>query len=233
MDEGAFVRRGSGPRKTGGRKAGPEPRDRQTGVMTPTRIMTRSRYDVALLLFLCAPACRGLGAREIPAAGLSERAVVLTVPEVDQEGRYECGLAAVSALCQYYAVPLDDAVRAELARIAREESGLSGGELRTALEDAGFEVFLYQGMLDHGPTGLLTQVDRGRPVLVLISPDGRTYHYCLIVGYDPESSEVVFHDAQEGLALLSNETFERVWENARRFALLAVPRTGDPGTGER
>ena len=196
--------------------------------------MTRRSYDFVLLLFLCcAPACRGLGAREIPAEGLSERAVVLTVPAVDQEGRYECGLAAVSALCQYYTVPLDDTVRAELAHIASEESGLSGGELRAALEDAGFEVFLYQGMLDHGPTGLLTQVDRGRPVLVLISPDGRTYHYCLVVGYDPESSDVVFHDPEQGLALLSDEVFQRVWENARRFALLAVPRTEAPGTDAR
>jgi ABC-type bacteriocin/lantibiotic exporter with double-glycine peptidase domain len=186
-------------------------------------------YVLAAALFLGAPACRGLGARSITRADLSAQAVVLDVPGVDQEGRYECGLAAVSALCQYYGVPLGNAARVELARIAREESGLAGSELRAALEEAGFEVFLYPGTLDHGPTGLLTQIDRGRPVLVLISPDGRRYHYSLVVGYDPASSDVVFHDPRQGLALLPDGTFERVWQNARRFALLAVPRAGEPG----
>ena len=183
-------------------------------------------HAFVLALFLGASGCRGLGAREIPAQGLSPRAVVLSVPEADQEGRYECGLAAVSALCQYYAIPLGEPERTELAKIAREESGLSGGELRAALENAGFEVFLFQGTLDRSPTGLLTQVDRGRPVLVMISPEGRRYHYSLVVGYDPESNDVVFFDPRQGLALLPMSAFERVWENARRFTLLAVPAAG-------
>jgi len=141
---------------------------------------------------------------------------------VKQDELYDCGLAAISALCDYHSVQIPEAQRSELVRLAAEEQGLSGAELRSTLEACGLEVFIFSATLDHGPTGLLRQVDEGRPTLVMISVDNSN-HYVLFIGYDPEFQSVVLLDPRRGRVVLPMQTFERSWDGARRFTLLAVP----------
>src|SRR5262245_3860029 len=71
---------------------------------------------------------------------LTPQTVLIVVPAIPQEEGNECGLASLSTLCDYYGVELPAAVRERLARLAAEHDGLSGGELRTALREAGFEI---------------------------------------------------------------------------------------------
>jgi len=153
---------------------------------------------------------------------LSDSATVLPTPLVEQGELNECGLAALSSLCDYYRVAIPEAERQELSRLAEEEQGLSGAELRTALQGLGFEVFVFEGTFDQSPTGVLNHIAQGRPLLVMMAHDGAN-HYSLLIGHDPERGNVVLLDPRRGRVLLPDQTFQSLWGAVRHFTLLAVP----------
>jgi len=158
---------------------------------------------------------------------LSDSAVVLDLPLVRQDELYNCGLAAISALCQYWDVAIPPEQRAALAKLAADEKGLSGDELRAALEADGMEVFLFGGTLDRTETGVYRHVDAGRPLLVMLSPDGKSHHYCLVLGYDEPRRSLVLLDPARGEIVRSVQVFERGWAECQRFTLLATPKKVD------
>ena len=176
----------------------------------------------ALQLLLLASIALAPGCRTRPPL-LTDSAVVLELPLVRQDELWECGLVAITALAGYYGVELGPERRAELAALAVEHEGLSGVELRRALEAVGFRVFVFPGTLEDAATGLYTHVDDGRPPLVMVSDDGELHHYCLVLGYDPPAGHVVLLDPRRGRVLLPEETFEHAWARSNRFTLLAVP----------
>ena len=153
---------------------------------------------------------------------LSPSATVLPTPLVEQDQLHECGLAALSSLCGFYQVPIPEAERADLAQRAAQEQGLTGAELRDALQRLGFEVWIFEGTFDRTPTGVLHHVEQGRPLLVMTDENDQN-HYCLLIGHDPELGNVVLLDPQRGRVLLPDETFEQQWSAVRHFTLLAVP----------
>jgi ABC-type bacteriocin/lantibiotic exporter with double-glycine peptidase domain len=164
----------------------------------------------------------GCGIAPYRPGDLSSDAVVLEVPPLQQDDWYDCGLAAISALCAYHHVRIPDGQRTELAELASSEQGLSGDELRTALERNGMEVYLYEGQLQGGPTGLKENIHARRPVLVMLELWGRK-HYGLVVGIEPDARTLVVLDPALGLVVMEAADFERRWQPTRRFALLAVP----------
>ncbi|TAH37251.1 MAG: hypothetical protein EYC70_09750 [Planctomycetota bacterium] len=159
------------------------------------------------------------------AALISADGVLIEMPLVRQDELYECGFASVAALCAYYQVPIPEQRRDELLRMAEERKGLSGAELRAELETLGMDVFIFQGTLDRAPTGLYAHVDSGRPVLVMTSRDGESFHYCLFNGYDETLGNVFLLDPQQGLVVLPAAAFDHQWGRAQRFALLCAPAT--------
>jgi ABC-type bacteriocin/lantibiotic exporter with double-glycine peptidase domain len=169
-------------------------------------------------LALAGSACRS-AAR--PQAPLSESAVRLDLPLVHQDALYDCGLASISALCQYWGVEIPAAERVRLARAAEAQAGLSGSELQSALEQLGFEVFLFEGSLDRAVTGILGNVDAGRPPLVMLSSDGTAHHYGLVLGYDEPRANLILLDPMKGELLVPWSVFERDWARCKRFTLLA------------
>lgn len=164
---------------------------------------------------------------------LSVSAVTLDLPLVRQDELHECGLSAISALVQYWnlEIPLD--LRTELAQRAAEEEGLSGGELRRALETVGMETFLFRGTLDRSETGLYRHVDAGRPLIVMFALDEDKNHYGLVLGYDEPRRTIVLLDPARGEVLRRVEVFERAWNDCNQFTLLAVPKSqgGDLPSG--
>jgi ABC-type bacteriocin/lantibiotic exporter with double-glycine peptidase domain len=178
----------------------------------------------------------GCQSQRIQPTQLSDSAVTLDLPLVHQDALYECGLASMSALCQYWGVEIPDTERASLAREAEEKKGLSGGELRTALNDLGLEVFLFHGTLDRSPTGLYRHVDAGRPPLVMLAlgnGDDSNHHYCLVLGYDESRGNLILLDPIKGQVLTPTAVFDRNWERCERFTLLACPadRTSEVAMG--
>lgn len=172
-------------------------------------------------------AAAGCAARPLHPGSLSASATLLPTPLVEQDELHECGLAAVSSLCGYYQVEIPAAERQELARLAAEHEGLSGAELREALQRLGFEVYVFEGTFDVSPTGVLNHIAQGRPLLVMTAGDENN-HYCLLIGHDPERGNVVLLDPRRGRVLLPDETFEHHWSAVRRFTLLAVPAAPAP-----
>src|SRR5882672_3583105 len=150
---------------------------------------------------------------------LSPSAVVLDLPLVEQDELYECGLAAITAECQYYGLELSAEQRRELVQTAADRKGLSGAELRSALEQVGLDVFIFAGARDHSVTGLYTQVDKQRPPLVLLAPEPESHHYCLFLGYDEPRGNVVLLDPRRGKILMDHTTFDRAWAAAEQFTL--------------
>jgi ABC-type bacteriocin/lantibiotic exporter with double-glycine peptidase domain len=185
----------------------------------------------ALLLTLAASiALAGCGAAPLAASALSADAVVLPLPVVPQDELYECGLAALSSLCQYHRVELPAPVREALVATAAERQGLSGTELRAALEPLGLEVLVFPGTLDHELTGLYRHVDQGRPLLVMTHERFGTPHYGLFAGYDPARGTVYLLDPRRGPVVWPAATFEAHWQRAGRFTLLATPAAAPAAT---
>lgn len=188
--------------------------------------MTRSlrhragRPVSALALLVLGAGCATTTTR----AALSSEAKVLDLPFLQQDEMYACGLASVQVLCSYWNVPIETAERQRLARVAQENHGLSGTELRESLEGLGFETFLFRGTLDHEATGLFRHVDEGRPPLVMTTPEPERRHYVLVLGYDAPERNVCLLDPVRGRVIVPYETFEKSWAQSERFTLLAVPR---------
>lgn len=157
---------------------------------------------------------------------LSADAVVLDVPSVRQEELDQCGLVALEALARYWGHAIPAELDRELAALAREHQGLSGDELVAALERAGFEAFVFAGELDASELSLFHHLDRGRPLLVMLVLEGER-HYVLVAGYDPTSRHLVLLDGRRGRALIELGDFERAWNAAARFTLLALPLDRD------
>ena len=181
------------------------------------RILSSPLLVLGLLLPL------GCGIMPYKAEDMSTNAVVLETPLTEQDDLYDCGLAAIWALCGYYHVEIPSPQRAELAQLAASEKGLSGSELRTALERNGMEVYLFEGRLKEGPTSLQDNIFARRPMLVMTELAG-SHHYCLVVGVDPDNDLLVLLDPTLGRVVMQAADFERQWDLTQRFTMLAVPR---------
>lgn len=159
---------------------------------------------------------------------LSESAVHLEMPLVRQDALYDCGLAALSALCQHWGVAMPADERDALARKAEENAGLTGDDLCAALDALGLEAFLFEGALDRSPTGLYRHLDAGRPLLVMLSPGAQRNHYALVLGHDEPRDALVVFDPRMGEVVVPRASFARDWERCGRFTLLvAGPRAAD------
>jgi predicted double-glycine peptidase len=163
--------------------------------------------------------------------GLSADAVLLDVPLVQQQGRYDCGLGSLSMLFAFYETPVRPALAAEFRQLAATEDGLTGADLKGFVAAHGYDSFLFRGRSGgEGATSLRHHVDRGRPLVVALSPDGESNHFVLIIGYDPEKDLVLFQDPQRGGGAYPRWQFDALWRAGENFCLLAVPASAVPSS---
>lgn len=156
---------------------------------------------------------------------LSDKARVLPVPIVQQKDASLCGLVAMQMVAEYYHTPLKTADVARLTLATAQQHGLTGAELQTAFQDASYSTVIYPGSLDHSAAGLYTQIDAGRPVIVMIRNSQSQYaHYLVVSGYDPVKQLVIFVDPVNGVLAAPATKFQMSWDTMKRFSLLAVPR---------
>ncbi len=177
-------------------------------------------------VFVILPGCSLFGGPSKKTISLSDEAVVLKVEFEKQKKEGLCGLSSLVMLMKYWKVPGKPEVEKELARQAESENGLSGKAVQEYLEECGFSVFLFNGVLSgDSKRSLFYHIDKGRPVLVLVSTGtGARKHYLLIMGYDIPQNRVVFIDPVRGLMALPHDRFEKMWEPCEKFSLLAVPK---------
>jgi predicted double-glycine peptidase len=178
--------------------------------------------------------CHGLATLSLSAVGvgcsltspptLSPRTTELDVPHVQQARSDACGAATVQSLAQYWNLDVPDDERARLEQRAAGQYGLCASDLRSSLEGAGMDVYVFRGTQDQSPTGLWRQLDDARPLIVAIASAEDRYHFVLLVGHDPVTGAVVLRDPLQGRLVLPADRFTACWERANRFTLLAVAR---------
>jgi ABC-type bacteriocin/lantibiotic exporter with double-glycine peptidase domain len=90
------------------------------------------------------------------------------------------------------------------------------------LEESGFRVFAITGAW----SDLRQHLSEGRPLIISIEPGGRRapLHYAVVTGIDWEHEAVFLNDPARGKLLrVERAEFEKEWQAARNWMLLAVP----------
>jgi len=165
---------------------------------------------------------------------LSHAAEELKIPEIHQSNPELCGLAAIEMVAAYYKDALIPSDIRLLTAKTLVQNGLSGDELVTAFKHAGYFAVIYRGLLDHSISGLYTQIDAGRPIIVMIrNPKSTVAHYIVVSGYDSINRLILFMDPANGLLTTPVADFVQSWSTVDQFTLLAVPYRGKTITDTR
>ena len=153
----------------------------------------------------------------------------LRVPQVRQDGRSDCGFAALEMLAAYHGREVPAAERERVRLEAESPEGVRAGSLAAALEAGGYTVRIFPGDLaDAGtPRGVAYHLAKGRPLVVMLAARGAN-HYAVVSGLDLARGVVTFEDPRRGRTRLALSRFTALWERAGRFTMLAVPG-GRPG----
>ena len=167
----------------------------------------------------------GLLIRHPSPPALSSDAHVLAVPLQKQTAPNLCGVVTITMLADYYQRPLSAGQITSLKAYAIAHNGLPGSLIQATLSSAGYYAVIYPGALDHSVTGAYTNIDKGRPSIVLLKStiDGST-HFSILSGYDPDKHYVILSDPVVGLSIMNAKDFMVRWRGAGRFTLLAVPK---------
>ena len=158
--------------------------------------------------------------------------VWLDVPFIRQK-KEGCGSASVAMVMQYWlgqqALPTGESAQEPAifqALYSPESHGILASDMEGYLQKQGFDTFAFRGTWQ-----LLRQhLEKGRPLLVALKPSaGAPLHYVVVAGMDSESGLVMMNDPS-GRKLLKQERkgFEKQWESAGNWTLLAVPRSDIP-----
>lgn len=154
----------------------------------------------------------------------------LDVPFVKQteEG---CGSASLAMLLQYWkahgatvSAENEDANSIQAKLYSHKGRGIFASNMQKYLEEAGFRVFSIAGEWND----LRKHLSQGRPLILSIQPPGRKapLHYVVVTGVDWEHQAVFFNDPARGkLIRVERSEFEKEWQAARNWMLLAVPET--------
>jgi predicted double-glycine peptidase len=154
--------------------------------------------------------------------------VWLDVPYVKQS-EDGCGSAAIAMLLQYWgahgspvASDRADAAAIQKELYSRKARGIFASDMERYLRESGFREFAVRGEW----SDLREHLERGRPLIVSVQP-GRAkvpLHYVVVAGMDWQQQAVFVNDPARGKLLrIERPQFEKEWEAARNWMLLAVP----------
>jgi hypothetical protein len=104
----------------------------------------------------------------------------------------------------------------------KKAHGIYASDLEQYLSASGFRTFAFRGEWSE----LETNLAKGRPLLLVLKT-GRSdpAHYVVISGLDPQQAIVLLNDpAQRKLLKQDRLDFEKQWQAAGNWTLLAVPQ---------
>ncbi len=153
--------------------------------------------------------------------------VWLDVPFVKQP-KDGCGAAVVAMVIQYWSQQQGRAAdaAAEVDAIQRalyspDAHGIYASALEQYFREHGFRAFAlaatWQDLQQH--------LEKGRPLIVALQPAAKApLHYVVVVGIDPPQQLVLVNDPAERKLLKRNRSeFEKEWQRAGHWTLLALP----------
>jgi ABC-type bacteriocin/lantibiotic exporter with double-glycine peptidase domain len=154
--------------------------------------------------------------------------VWLDVPFVAQE-KNGCGSASLSMVMKYWfrtqgKVPGERADASKIQEILYLEKakGIFASDMTRYLEENGFRTFPFKGSL----ADVREHLSKGRPLIVALMPSERkgSRHYVVVVGLNWRQEFVLVNDpAQRKLTKRTQEGFEKEWNAADNWTLLALP----------
>lgn len=183
------------------------------------------------LLSLCA--CSRLEWRDIskfPPSGVLPRAEISAVPFFTQE-KYQCGPASLAMVLSANGTPVTPQ---EL--VDEMYTPLSRGTFPTELLSAARRRGQLAYMVHPEMAALFLEISAGHPVVVLQNLGLSwfpVWHYSVVIGYDLNSGTITSHSGAEAKEKISLSLFERCWQRAGKWAMLAL-RPGElPATAQR
>lgn len=115
-----------------------------------------------------------------------------------------------------------DAVAIQQKLYSRKAQGILASDMERYLKESGFRVFAFSGAW----SDLQQHLEEGRPLIVSMQPGGgkAALHYVVVTGMDWQRDAVFVNDPARGkLIRIERPQFEKQWEAAHNWMLLAVP----------
>jgi ABC-type bacteriocin/lantibiotic exporter with double-glycine peptidase domain len=164
----------------------------------------------------------------VQATPANSTGVWLEVPYVKQT-EDGCGSAAISMLLQYWsahgapvAAGRADATAIQKQLYSRKAHGIFASDIQRYLRESGFREFTLRGEW----RDLRQHLEQGRPLIISLQP-GRAkvpLHYVVVTGLDWDREAVFVNDPARGKLLrIDRQEFEKEWQAAQNWMLLAVP----------
>jgi predicted double-glycine peptidase len=155
------------------------------------------------------------------------KALWIDVPYVQQPSD-GCGAASLSMVMQYWAQqqghsasPASNVETIQHQLYDPSAHGILASSMQSYLRDHGYLAFAIDGRW----SDLETQLQKGRPLIVALRPQGqRELHYVVVDGIDPTRGLVTMNDpALRKLLSQERASFEKDWSATNHWMLLAVP----------
>lgn len=181
-------------------------------------------------LLLLAAALSGCASFQVPPAPDVAPVALIDTPFFPQTA-YHCGPASLAMLLVDSGVnTTPDALASQV--YVPERQGAFQIELIAAARQQGRMPYVLQG----GFPALLDELQDGRPVLVLQNLAFNwwpKWHYAVVIGYDPDSDEVLLHSGTREQHRSKRKTFLLTWRRSKQWALVVtrpdtIPATATP-----
>jgi uncharacterized protein YvpB len=153
----------------------------------------------------------------------------LDVPFVRQP-KNGCGAASIVMLMQYWRAQgggsgkeIPGLTHIQRLLYAEESKGIWGSDVEQYLRSEGFHTFVFAGQWQD----LRQHLSQGRPLMVCLGNVGAANrrHYVVVTGLDEQRRLVLVNDPQgRKLTKVHQTRFEKDWEAAGRWTLLALPQ---------
>ena len=141
---------------------------------------------------------------------------ILPVPFISQPSEQCCGQAALAMVLLYWRE------KPETIRFIKEhecpKTGFTGKQMVEMAVERGFKALVYKGSLPD----LLKHVTATRPIIVIIDNLG-ALHYVVVTGFS-KNGELIINDPLKGRVVYKEKFFLDLWERAKYFALMIVPK---------
>ena len=175
-----------------------------------------------------------LGVLAVSRQGAPEESagIWLDVPYVKQT-EDGCGSASIAMLLQYWnghgtpvAADRSDAASIQKKLYSRKARGIFASDMERYFQESGFREFAIRGAW----SDLREHLRQGRPIIISMQP-GRAkapLHYVVVTGMDWRQEAVFVNDPARGKLLrVERPEFEREWQAAGKWMLLAVPASAN------
>lgn len=169
---------------------------------------------------------------EIAAAArnrLSADTIYVNVKFRAQSNANLCGVAALHMFTDFYKIAVPSSEIERLTKIAERQSGLTGLEIKNALQNQGYSAFVIKGDLGDGISGVSYYLNKSQPLIVMLKNEtqqANINHMVLLVGLDTTQQKIIYLDPLYGQMILNMEVFSKLWQRADNFMLVAAPEKG-------